>query len=158
MESQDISLEDDALFSDYTSEEITDTTLQSRTVCSRVAIEYCEKVPKLKHPCKTCCKSIEKIRRIKKVNKGTCTKSRRLKDVGTITKACKSDQIQRRCCRRNKGICTEGKLVTFKSCTQIIPPCKWTSWNNSHSLLTIPKTRHEYRNWMLVRIWQMLYD
>ncbi|KPJ00013.1 hypothetical protein RR46_00858 [Papilio xuthus] len=125
VESPDNSLDDDALFSDYTSEEITDTTLQSRTVCSRVAIEYCDKVTKIKHPCKTCCKSIEKIRRIKKVNKATCTKSRRLKDVGTITKACKSDRIQRRrICKRDRGICTEGKLVTFKSCTQIIPPCK----------------------------------
>ncbi|XP_045539992.1 proteoglycan 4 isoform X2 [Papilio machaon] len=125
VESPDNSLDDDALFSDYTSEEITDTTLQSRTVCSRVAVEYCDRVTKIKHPCKTCCKSIEKIRRIRKVNKGTCTKSRRLKDVGTTTKCCKSERIQRRgTCKRDRGICTEGKLVTFKSCTQIIPPCK----------------------------------
>ncbi|CAK1594337.1 unnamed protein product [Parnassius mnemosyne] len=123
--------DDETLFSDFTSDEKSDTTVQSAR-CNHVAVEFCDKLTKTKRICKTCCGVKEPP--LKRNHQATVTDKTKFKDVSTVTKDWWSPICEKKnkkpCCNKkrdkkssDKCICTDGRLVTFRSRTQLIPTC-----------------------------------
>ncbi|CAG4964301.1 unnamed protein product [Parnassius apollo] len=124
--------DDETLFSDFTSDEKSDTTVQS-TRCNHVAVEFCDKLMKTKKTCKTCCGRLSK-EPLKRNNQATTTDKTKFKDVSTVTKDWWSPMCEKKykkpCSNKkkykktsDKCISTDGRLVTFRSRTQLIPTC-----------------------------------
>lgn len=136
----DFKLDDGTLFGVFTSGENSDLSACAGPSRSKVAVAYCDRLPKSRRRvCEACCKPFTRqanYNSIKKTNQATTTERTKYKDVSTVTKSyrhlCKKKKKKKRMgwtC--DKSICTEAKLVKFMSRTQIIPPCKLRIFVNS---------------------------